>query len=172
MRLRASTITYTIRMNPEESLRAIRKHYEEQIRIYEERQQRLRTSLEEQARQIHLLIEEKKQDKLKIRELERSLSILVAQFVEPGTDISPLINAVGEAAHDDQDQDHAHAEEHLDHHGEEEHHVNANEDQMQEQVGEEEQPADIRLDDLKTEDSGEEMYHLENAYLNHESRRP
>ena len=155
-------------MNPEEGLRAIRHHYEEQIKLYEERVQRLKGSLEEQTKQIHHLLEEKKQDKLKIRELERNLSILVAQFVQPGTDISPLIKRTAEDFQGERLVDPHQSVEPF--HGEEEHDVGGDEEQLHEEGGAEEQVADIRLDDLKTEDSGEEMYHLENAYLNHESR--
>lgn len=126
---------------------AIRDNYEKQLKSAEARMDKMKKSLQDQAAEISSLLEDKRSDKLKIRELEGKLMILVARYVPPesqgifgeGGALIPEINEDDLPEEADRDYD--------DYEGQEE--------------------AGINLEQLKTQSSGEEDL-LEEAYEQHE----
>lgn len=169
----------------EKDLEAVRNSYKKMEDIMKQRVQALQQSLEKQTELVARLLEEKKVDQLRIRELEGKLLILVARYVPPEKkelfekefDRSfPVMGALkGGAAESSQsklnimrvqenevivdDPNEAMV-------GEEEGWIEEGDLEHDGEDGDDEQGQPV-LDEIKTQSSGEEI-RLEEAYEDHE----
>lgn len=122
-------------------MRYIRNNYDQQMKMYEDRIDSMKKALLEQKEYIDRLLMDKKSDRLKIRELERNMSMIITRYVKEDTDVNEILYNTH------LDTDHIEDE------------INNRDKRINDM--------DMRLDNVKTEESGEEIL-LENAYLSHE----